>query len=447
MFERGTSRPATAAAQLLAVWAVGAVAPLLAWQALLVAAFSGRMEALAAVVLVAASLVLACLILVVSRTRTASRLGAGGGRRVVWALLVLCGGTAGWALGWAATDVAGLGVSRSPLLAALLGGVPFALVAGMLLRGRRFGLTALALSVALAGVAVVLLRRESPDEFPARLAAAGVRGETAYVVAIPGYRPVDDRGYGKGLGSGGFLPADPKAIPPDRHVTITAHDRLVPGERMCGQRNAQDSLLTWGSCEVEPDGLVYRHNEIQHGYQVRAGRRHVTVIGTPAVDRGLLRAAARGLHLATARELGGSGLEQTGDYYAARIPGYRGQPAGAPPGMIYAPADRTGNGARTVMVTLYVTYAAGEDVCFDTVACAPDAGGLTYVRRRDTHGYVIRRGQVNVRVEGGLRTGRALLRQAALDARPATEEELRRALPPPEPHGPVERFRHWLRSF
>jgi hypothetical protein len=53
---------------------------------------------------------------------------------------------------------------------------------------------------------------------------------------------------------------------------------------------------------------------------------------------------------------------------------------------------------------------------------------------------------VNVRVLGGLRVDKTLLRQAAVNARPATDEELRRALPPLKPHNLVDRLRQWLAS-
>ena len=48
---------------------------------------------------------------------------------------------------------------------------------------------------------------------------------------------------------------------------------------MCGQPTAQDSRLMWGSCTVEAGGLVYRHNEIVHGYQVPVADLYVTVGG------------------------------------------------------------------------------------------------------------------------------------------------------------------------
>lgn len=446
MPELKSSKSVTIAVQLGAAWAVGAVALPTAGGALLAAAFTGELGLLGAVALVSALAVLAYLIMMIAATREVSVLGATGGRRVLWALLVMGGGTAGWAAGWSVTDVAGLGISRNVLLTFLLGGVPFALVAGSFVRGWQVNMGALGLSVVLIAAGVVVLRREPPGELEARLAASGVHRETAYAVAIPGYLPTGDPNYGNGLGGGSFSPENPDRVPPDRYITINAYDRLLPGEEMCGQPTAQDSRMTWGSCRVEPDGLVYRYNEIQHGYQVPVGHRHVTVLGTPAVHQKLLRAAALSLHLATVDELGGH-QEQTGELYAAAIPGYVGQVATAPAGMLYAPGDGTGNGAQTVAIRLYVTYAEGDSICFLTSQCIPDGAGLTYVRNEgNTHGYVVLRNEVNVRVLGGLRVDKPLLRQAALDARPATDEELARALPPLKPVKLVDRFRQWLRN-
>ncbi|MER7893073.1 hypothetical protein ABTX15_24955 [Micromonospora sp. NPDC094482] len=446
MLQLKASKPVVVAIQLGAVWAVGAVALPMMWQALLVAALAGAAGLIGVMALVAGVAVLAYLIVVIAATREVSVLGATGGRRVLWALLVTGLGTIGWAAGWAVTDVVGLGVSSNPPVRFLLGGVPFVLVAGLFLRGWQFSATALGLSVVLVGAAVAGLRQESPDEFERRLVVAGVQRETAYAVVIPGYLPTDDRDYGNRLGGSRFRPENPDTVPPDRFISINAYDRVSPGEQMCAQPTAQDSRLTWGSCTVEKDGLVYRHNEIQHGYQVSVGRRYVTVVGTPAVDHDLLRAAALSLHLATAEELGDA-QTQTGGYYAATVPGYVGQVTGIPPGMLYTPADRTGSGAQSVSISLEVTYAGSDSICFRTTECTPDGGGLTYVRNEDSHGYVMRREEVNVRIMGGLRVDHALLRQAALNARPATDEELRRAVPPLEAREPLDRLRQWLRTF
>jgi hypothetical protein len=445
VLQLNTSKPATIALQLGGAWVVGALVLPTVWGVLVAALFAGSAGLLLGIAGISAVAVLAYLIVLVTATRAVSVLGAGAGRRVLWALLVLGGGTAGWALGWAATDVAGLGVSRSQPLTVLLGGVPFAVVAGLFLRGWRYSVTAAGLTVVLLAATVMVLRHESPGEFDNRLAAARVHRETAYAVAIPGYLPAD-RDYGNGFGGGSFQPRNPSAIPPDRYITIIAYDRLLPGEQMCGQPTAQDSRLIWGDCAVEPGGLVYRHNVIEHGYQVPVGQVYVTVVGTAAVEHDLLRAAALSLHLATDAELAGQ-AKQTGEYFAAHVPGYVGQVTGIPPGMQYAPADHTGSGGQSVSITLYVSYGGTDSICFGRTQCTPDGPGVTYIRMDDQHGYAVRHDQVEVQVMGGLRVDKALLRQAALDARPATDDELRRVVPPLKPFTPVDRLRHWLRQF
>ncbi|MFI9589214.1 hypothetical protein [Nonomuraea sp. NPDC052265] len=438
------AKPVPVLAHLAAAWAVGSVFLPTAGAVLPAMLFAGGEAVFLVLAALGVAAILGYLVIVIRATRDVSVLGATRGGRLLWALLVMGPGTAGWALGWAATDAAGLGVSRDAALAFPLGGVPYALVAGVLVRGWRHRAVALVLSVALLAAGVAVLRQEPPDELEARLAARSVHRETAYVVAIPGYRP-DDNAYGGGLGGSGFAPANPASVPPDRYITIAAYDRLMVGEDMCGQPTALDAHLPVGSCTAEPGGLVYRRGPVEHGYQVRVGRRYVAVVGSAAVGHALLRSAARSLRPATARELGDQ--EQTGDYYAAKIPGYTPQLTGIPAGLIYTPADHTGNGAQTVRITMYVSYAGGEDVCFLTKECTPAGSGLTYVRKEDTHGYAVRRGTVTVQVLGGLRVDARLLRQATLDARPATDDELRRALPPLEPSTGLDRFRRWLRAL
>ncbi|MFI6816590.1 hypothetical protein ACIBG7_29595 [Nonomuraea sp. NPDC050328] len=446
MLESRAVKPLLIAAQVAGAWVVGAVAMPLALQILLIAAFAGGTSLLVVAVAVSLAVVMAYLIVLVKATHQASPLGATAWRRAAWAGLVLGAGTAGWALGWAATDAAGLGVSGDAQATLLLGGLPYALVAGMLLRPWPFSAAALALSVALTGAGVVALRREPPDDLERRLAIAHLPRETAYAVAIPGYVPGDDRDYGGGLGGGGFRPADPAAVPGPRYLTTTVHEGLRAGERMCGQPTATDSRLSWGSCRVEADGLVYRHNANEHGYQVSVGRRFVTVIASPAVSHDLVRAAARTVRPATAGELG-DGHEQTGAYYAVTVPGYRGRPSGTPPGMVYEPLDHAAAGPHSVTIALHVTYANDDSLCFLAVECTRDAAGLTYARHDDRHSFTVRRGGLDVRVEGGLKVAGTLLRQAALDARPVTDAELRRILPPLKPGDHLDRFRRWLRTF
>src|SRR5204862_6314405 len=118
----------------------------------------------------------------------------------------------------------------------------------------------------------------------------------------------------------------------------------------------------------------------------------------------------------------------------------------APAGLEHTPPAPTGTGGRSVSISLHVSFADSANSCFATTACTPDGNGLTYLRFQDSQGYVIRHGNVNVQVMGGLLVDKALLRRAALDARPATDEELRRMLPPPKPYGRVDRLRQWLRD-
>ena len=54
---------------------------------------------------------------------------------------------------------------------------------------------------------------------------------------------------------------------------------------------------------------------------------------------------------------------------------------------------------------------------------------------------------MDVLVEGGVRADRTLLRQAARDARRATDEELRRVLAPVTADSFVERVREWVRGL
>jgi hypothetical protein len=47
-------------------------------------------------------------------------------------------------------------------------------------------------------------------------------------------------------------------------------------------------------------------------------------------------------------------------------------------------------------IRLDVKNAAPDTVCAETTACTPDGPDLTYVRTEHSHGYVVRRGRVNV---------------------------------------------------
>jgi len=198
--------------------------------------------------------------------------------------------------------------------------------------------------------------------------------------------------------------------------------------------------VDWGSCAVEADGLVYRSNELAQGYLVQEGAVWVAVVGTPAVDHDTLRAAAHSLHPATAAELGGR--PPNSDDFAATIPGYVQQNGNVD---VYGPVD--GNGAAGVSIKLSVDYADGDAICAQPAECTPQDGNVTYVQGVDRRGYLVRRGQFDVAVMGGPRVDLGLLRQAALDARPATDAELSRVVPPSRRTSPVDYLRQLVRSL
>jgi hypothetical protein len=206
---------------------------------------------------------------------------------------------------------------------------------------------------------------------------------------------------------------------------------------------AQDSDLVGTDCTVESDGFVYRHSGLMHGYQVQVGDLAVVVAGSAAVDHQLLRNAALTLHLATAEDLGGN--YEPGKYYVGDAPGYTGRVLGMPTGMIYEPTDHA-SGLRGVFISLQAEYGGSRDVCFQ-VHCEPEGNGLTYLRREDgTHAYVMRHGDINVVVTGGSLVDRSVLRQVALDSRPASDDELLRALKPPKATSLLGQLRRWLRD-
>jgi hypothetical protein len=375
---------------------------------------------------------------IITATRAVSPLGATGGRRVVWVLAVLGGGTALGLLGWAVSSEAGVDGGALPLL----GGIPYALVAGLLLRRWQSVLTSgLVLSVIVVAGAV-LLRQSGPDELTSRLTAANVERSRAYVVEIPGYRPVE-KAYGDRLGADGFQPVDPAAIPPEKFVSVVAYrGPFVPGTGVCGT-TAPDSDLGTADCVREKDGWVYRKGVVHHGYQVRRGAAEVVVAGTFGVDRAVLRRAAATLRPASKGE---RTTDDAREIYAVTLPGYRGQETGIPNGMMYQPASGT-SGAQSVSVTLRADLATVADLCLEA-DCSPAVDGLTYIRREHSHGFLRPRpGGVVVSVDGGILADTGRLRRATLDARLATDEELLRALPPAPAAGALDRWRRWLREI
>jgi hypothetical protein len=422
------SEPLVITMQLCAVTVVGAIglpslAPLL---------YVG-----AAGVLVGLAVLAAFLGMIITATRAVTPLGETFWRRIVWVVVVLGAGLALGLLGWAASGEAGLNAGAVPLL----GGVPFALVAGLLLR-RWYLILSFGLVLAvIAAAGAVALRQSGPDEVSARLAHAGLDRSSAYVVEIPGYRPVDP-GYGDGPGTGTFMPVEPAAIPAAKFVTVVAYRQpLVTEPGACG-RTAMDSVLMSAECIREPGGRVYRKAVTHHGYQVRRGQLEVVVAGTFGVDRAVLRRAAATVRPATPAE---RLTDDQREIFAVTLPGYRGMEMGIPNGMEYQPAAGT-SGGQSVQITVRADVTSVAALCA-VAECSPAADELTYIRREHTHGFLMPRPDgVCLSVEGGALADTGRLRRAALDARLATDTELLRALPPAPVTGPLDRWRRWLRE-
>ncbi|GIF69482.1 hypothetical protein Ais01nite_75170 [Asanoa ishikariensis] len=377
------------------------------------------------------------LLTVVTLTAPVTRLGATVPARLLWVVIVLVGGTVLWSQGWAFADAAELGISHNPWWVALFGGLAYALVAGFLLRGWRLNLTAVGVLLALTVGGLVALRAAEPEE------PAGVSHGAVYVVEIPGYTPSDDT-YGDRIGTGPFMPTDRSTIPALQYVNVFGYgpdNQRHPGGPGCGE-TLFDSPLSSAECTPEPGGnLVYRRGVIEHGYQVAAGSGSIVVVaGSLAVDRDLLRSAARSVRAGTATDV----PNMTGTFYVADVPGYLPQPFGMPPGVQYLRADNK-SGDRSVRITVFAVRADQGDQCFNST-CSPDGPDLKYLRRGDVHGYVQHRGDIIVSAEGGLLVDRELLRRVVLDARPATDAELLRVPPTTPPGDRYDRLRGWLRT-
>lgn len=117
-------------------------------------------ERLAVFALVAALFV--SLGLLGSRTAAASWLTGDPRARLLWTLVVGIGGLAGWGYAAIVTFAVGFSPVTQLLLAYLAGGLPFALVAGMLLRPWRANVAALGISTGLLAAGFVMVAGHSP---------------------------------------------------------------------------------------------------------------------------------------------------------------------------------------------------------------------------------------------------------------------------------------------
>jgi hypothetical protein len=419
----GGRRAALVAGQLAAVWLIGAAGLPVAAGVVFLAGYDNGTGALAVGALVALAGIVGLLWLTVRGTAAVSVLGGTTAGRVVWALLVAVAGGVLWGLWWSLSDDPGGMFGKGGAQGLLANGLPFVAVSAVLVRGWRARAAAAGVVAAVAATGLVTTAPSGPDELSQRLDLARLDRELLYVVSIPGYRPSDDM-FGDDLGTGTFMPKDPLAIPGLRWITIIAFDRATAVQQSggCGE-GVPGSVLERAACTTEPDGWIHRRTGVEHGYQVLVGAHLVVVSGTQAVPREVLRGVAGAVRRVRPED----GFGAAGQVlFTADVPGYGMYGHDAPPGIMLQSTDPH---ATPQSVRIEVTVDRLADPCAPAT-CPADSDGLRYRQIQDLHGYVIRRGTVNVSVLGGVGVDRAVLRRAALDARPVTDEELLRALPP-----------------
>ncbi|MEV0675337.1 hypothetical protein AB0I60_02310 [Actinosynnema sp. NPDC050436] len=329
------------------------------------------------------------------------------GGRVGWALLVGGAGYALWLLGWAVGDELGWGLSRSSSVWVPAGVVPFALVAGLLLRRWYLSLGSLAV---LAGVGLFVLDAVAatmPSDREQRLSAAPPY--ELYVADVPGYHPETNRTTWE------LRPDDPGPPTPPVHVTLHALEDTVPTAPDClpVTYEGQDP------CEQEQPGLSYVKGEREHTYYHRVRGVRIALTAPQSVDRAALRQSVLAVRW----------VEPEGTV-VTDVPGYSVSYASAA-GTSFLPNDRTLlPGARDIGFTTQPVTGTQPGGCLpEEKACEVESPSLRFVRSEVDHQYVRVVGTTEVRVRGGMAVGRDVLRAAVLAAHPATEADLSRILP------------------
>jgi hypothetical protein len=353
------------------------------------------------------------------------------GGRVSWALTVTVVGTIVWYFAFSVHSEVERELDRNAMMAFPLSAVPFALVAGLFLRRWYFKIGTIAL-VVVSGLGLLsVLSGTEPNEVDARLAAAHVDRRTVFVAEIPGYHRVPQQL------SWTLVPDDPQLIPPPRYISLFAYPNDPTAD--C-QPHPNDSTMAGFPCTVEQPGLTYIAGVAEHEYFHRKGNLVLHIVGTLAVDRGILRDA-----ILTARETGEPGI------YTTDIDGYESQPQGTPPGTAFSLKDKARSpGAKNVEVSGSRIPHAGECAEWQQspaespfLECVAERPDLHYERLAEHHLYYAQHGSWEVMVMGGIGVDRNVLRDAALSARPATDEELMTYLPlaPPAPRTFMSRLK------
>jgi hypothetical protein len=387
--------------------AVGAVAVPMGTGLVVAALVTGQPVALVAAAGCFAAAV-AALALVAAVAPEESRLTGSRGGRVLWGLLVGGLGVGLWLLGWGVGDEAGLGISGDWTLWMPACVVPFALVAGMLLRRWYLALGSLAVVVALSLVLLHALAAALPSEVDERLARAGVSRESIMVTAVPGYhvRPQPT--------SWQLEPDDRTTIPPSPYVSLYP----LPDAPDCETDPYDSKYPAVQACEVESPGLAHLRGAADSDAYVRRVEGGRLLLTAPkSFDRAVLRDAVLA---ARATEPAGS--------FTTTVPGYTATST-SPDGTSFTPDDRALlPGARNISVDTHVS--TGGECAYGAAACEVESRSLRYERYDDNQGYVRLVGDREVRVQGGMAVTRDVLRTAALTAHPATDDDLRLLLPP-----------------
>ncbi len=386
-----------------AAWAGGGVGALLVG-ALFVAVVTGLLVAVAAL------------------TREASRMTGTRGGRVRWALIVAGLGSVAWLVAFAVCAKAEPDVHRNAMATVPFSALPYALVAGLLLRQWYARLGAAACAVASVVGLLAVLAGTVPDEVDVRLAAADLDRGTVFVTDIPGYHRVPYQSV--------MEPDDPRSVPPERYVTLYAYPDDQTGD--CAPGNPHDDVTPVSPCTVERPGLTYTVGVTHHQYFHRRGTLLLRIVGSIAVERDVLRDA-----VLTARPTANPGVHTTD------IDGYEVVVQSEQHGTLFEPEDKTQlPSAKRVEVHASPGSEAGDCAAFRNsttpspyLECVDERPGLYYRRLDDKHLYLARHGSVEVRVMGGLGVDRDVLRDAAVSARPATDDELMTILPPAPPPG------------
>ncbi|WP_157441440.1 hypothetical protein [Actinoplanes awajinensis] len=195
------SRPGQLVWQLVTVWVLGGCAPLVLAGITRGFDLGGGVAVLATVMLVVAALgAVALLYLLARATSVVTPLGATPARRLLWAALMIGGGTIAWLAGRAIVNAHDLGILHNGRLTVLLGGAVMLPVAALLTRGWWLRTPAALILLVLAGSGLVAFRDSGPSEIDLRLAHTGWTRDQLRVVTIPGYQPTHQS---FGLGSGG----------------------------------------------------------------------------------------------------------------------------------------------------------------------------------------------------------------------------------------------------